>query len=119
MELDEGEESADLGFRRDQLVKLRGERLGIVKEVARHDLRSGGQVPLVQEQVDHREDLRQACAELVRIRDAVGDACVDDLALGSGNTLSYGGLRYEECTGDLCGGEPTHHSERERDLCCS
>jgi hypothetical protein len=99
MEPDKGEEPADLRLRRHQLMKLFGEPLGIVKEVARLSHARGRQIAFVQEQVDHCEDLREARTELVRIRDPVRDACLGDLSLGSGDALGDGGLWHDEGLG--------------------
>jgi hypothetical protein len=98
-------------------VEQRGEELGVVSEIARLWRRpTGGQVALVEEQVDHRENLAEAVADLVGGRDPVRDPRLADLAFGAGDALTDGGLRNEERSGDLGGGQPAHHPQRERDL---
>ena len=61
---DQREQSRDLGFGRHQLVQQGRQPLGVVDEVARLGPLGGAQVPLVGQQVDHRQDLGQAGAEL-------------------------------------------------------
>jgi hypothetical protein len=51
-------------------------------------LLGGGQVTLVQQQVDDRQDLVEPRLELVGIRDAVGDTRLGDLALGPSRKLA-------------------------------
>ncbi len=116
VQLDQREQPGHLGLGRHQPVQQAGEPLGVVGEVARVRLRRGGQVALVEQQVDHGQHAGQPVAELVGVRDPVRDAGVGDLPLGSGDPLRHGGLRQQERPRDLGRGQPAHDPQGQRDL---
>jgi hypothetical protein len=103
---DQRQQARHLRLGRHQLVEQRGQPLGVVDEIAGLYLLGGGQVALVQQQVDHPEDLGQARAQLVVGGDPVGNARVGDLAFGAGDPLRHGRLGYQERSGDLGRGQP-------------
>jgi hypothetical protein len=58
---DQRQQARHLRLGRHQLVEQRRQPLGVVDQVAGVRLLGGGQVALVAQQVDHRQDLGQAC----------------------------------------------------------
>ena len=56
------EQASDFGLRRHQPVEQGRQPLGVIDEIARLSTLGGAQVALIEEQVDHREDLGQAIA---------------------------------------------------------
>ena len=79
-------------------------------------LGGGGQVALVEQQVDDGEDLVEPFGQLGLGGDAVRDPGVGDLPFGAGDALRDGGLRDEERGGDLGGGQPAHGAQGQGDL---
>ena len=71
---------------------------------------------LVEQQVEHREHLRQPAGQLLGARHAVGDARARDLALGTHDALCHRVLGGDEGPGDLGGRESEHSTQRERHL---
>ena len=71
---------------------------------------------LVEQQVEHREHLRQPTGQLLRARHAVGDARARDLALGTHDALCHRVLGGDEGPGDLGGRESEHGTQCERHL---
>jgi hypothetical protein len=94
-----------------------GQPLGIVHEIARLRSLGGGQVALVQQQVDHREDLGQAGFKLIVGRDSVRDSGFGDLPLGAGDPLRHSRFTHQERPGDLGRGQAANDPQGERDLC--
>jgi hypothetical protein len=74
-------------------------------------------VALVEDQVDDGEDGVETLAEQVSRWHPERDRRSSDLALGPHQPLRHRGIRYQEGTGDLVGGEPAEGAQGERDLC--
>ena len=73
-------------------------------------------VPLVEDQVDHREDCAQAIREQVGRRYAEWDACGFDLPLRAHESLRHRLVGDEERARDLLRRETSERTERQRDL---
>lgn len=80
---DQRQQTGHLGLSRHQTVQESGQPLGVAGEGVRLRLPGGGEVTLVEQQVDHREDLRETVAQLLLAGDAVRDARLGDLLLGA------------------------------------
>ena len=73
-------------------------------------------VPLVEDQVDDREDRVEALGQKIVGRNAKRDGRGFDLPLRPNESLSHRRFRHEERASDLDGGQPTEGPQRERDL---
>ncbi len=75
---------------------------------------AGGQVALVEDEVENGEYAGDPSWEILCGRYPVGDARRFDLGLGPGDPLTHGGLLYQEGPGDLRHGQTTDHPQRQR-----
>ena len=104
------QQAAYLGVVREQLGQRAAQPARLRRELV------AAAVPLVEDQVDDREDGVEALAEQVVRWHAERDACRLDLALGPDEALRHRALRYEEGPGDLVRRQPAQRAEGERDL---
>ena len=106
-----------LGLVGHQTDEQRGQPLRIPCQVAAiGDRPVRGEISLVEDEVEDGEDRFQPPWQLARLRDAVRDPGVADLALRSNQPLSDRCLGDEEGAGDLRRVEATDRAEGERDL---
>jgi hypothetical protein len=75
-----------------------------------------GRVPLVEDQVHHREHGPQPVRQVGLVRHPVGDASVTDLAFRAHQPLGHGRFGNQERVRDLGGGEPAEQPQCQRDL---
>ena len=73
-------------------------------------------MPLVVDEVEHRQHRLEPIRQLEPFGHAVGDLGVADLALRPHETLRHRGLGHEEGAGDLVGLQSTEQPQRERNL---
>lgn len=73
-------------------------------------------VPLIEDQVEDTEDGPKACREVLGGWKLEPPIRMGDALLGPGDALRHGGLRDEEGTGDLLGGEASKGPQRKGDL---
>ena len=71
-------------------------------------------VPLIEEQVQHREHARRALGEQVGRRHPIRDTRLLDFAFRAYQPLGHRGLGHQERAGDLAGREPGERPQRER-----
>lgn len=76
-----------------------------------------GQVALVEDQIDDRQDSGQAPGQIVGGRHPVGHVVRSDLGLGAGQPPGHRGLGHQEGLGDLGHRQPTQQAQRQRDPC--
>jgi hypothetical protein len=111
------EQAEDLRLARHQPVQQPGQGHGLGGEVAPGGLAArAGQVALVEDQVDDREDLGESFGQVVGIGHAhVGVHRLQDLA-GPEQALGHGGFGDQEGGGDLGRGQSADGAQGERDL---
>src|ERR1700674_3985782 len=73
-------------------------------------------VTLVEDEIDDGQDGPNPAREIGLVRDAVRDARIADLALGTDQSLSHRRFGDQEGARDLGGGEPSQESERQGNL---
>ncbi len=88
----------------------------LLSSVAREVVTLGGEVALVEDEVDDGQDRTQPVGQLGVGRDSVGDVGGLDLALGPHEPLGHRRLRDEEGTGDLGCLQPGDEPQGERHL---
>jgi hypothetical protein len=81
--------------------------------VADQGLGAGGEVALVEDQIESRQHRGEALRQLLSRGDFVWDPGVADLGLGPDQTLGHGRLLGEEGAGDLRGGEAAESPQGE------
>ena len=75
----------------------------------------GGRVPLVEHQVEDLQHVGEASVAVLTRGHLERNLLLGQPPLGPHDALGDGGLRHEEGTGDLVGGEPAEQAEGERD----
>ena len=111
------QQAEDLRLARHQPVQGPGQRDRLRGEVAAGGLAAGGgQVALVEEEVDDREDLGQPVRQLVRVGDADRGAGIGQGLAGAQQPLRHRGLGDEKGPADLPDGQAADRAQRERHL---
>ena len=112
----EREQSGDLRDVGQQLPQDPAEPDGLGGELLadRRGVGGGGQVALVEDEVDDGQHRGQPRRQVLGRRDPVGDLGEADLLLGPGDPLGHGRLRHQERLGDLGDGEAAEQPQGER-----
>jgi len=117
VEPDQREQAERFGLVGQEPHHQAGQPLRVPGDVAAEgEVARGGQVTLVEHEVEDGEDLAEPLAVVVGAGHTVGDASDGDLAFGADNPLGDGGFGDDECAGDLRRGQPCHRSQGERHL---
>ena len=74
------------------------------------------EIPLVEDEIEDGQNLVQPSGKLGRLRNAVGDRRVPDLALGANDSLGDGRFGDQEGLGHCWGLQTGNSSQRERHL---
>src|SRR6478735_7420025 len=98
----------------DQLVEQSSESYRLVTQLRPHETFPGARgVAFVEHQIDHGEHGPKPTWELVRVRNAIRNSRVANLALGADETLSHRRLGHEKSARDLRGGKSGEKPQRE------
>ncbi len=117
VETDQREQAEDLRLIGQEAGEQRGEPFPVLGQVPpRGRGPARGQIPFIEQQVEHAQHIREARGEIARPRHAVRDPRLHDLPLGTHDPLRGRGLRRKERARDLPRGQPENGPQRERDL---
>ncbi len=114
MEQHQRQQAGRLGLVGHEAAQRAGEPDRLVAQLGADEVGApGGRVPLVEQQIQHREDPAGALGQQMRGRDPIRDARAGDLALGAHEPLGHRRLRHQERPGDLRRGQPGQRAQGE------